>query len=90
MPLPDRAGARHPGRVSTVDARGRLEDEPFAFRITKDGRVLVSYQGRQVAVMAGARAARLTAALRDAAGDPMSVQLLLARATGQFKHGNER
>jgi hypothetical protein len=49
VPLPDRAGARHPGRVSTVDARGRLEDEPFAFRITKDGRVLVSYQGRPVA-----------------------------------------
>jgi hypothetical protein len=76
--------------MSGVDGRGRLEGEPFSHRVTKDGRVLVRFEGRQVAVIAGARAARLIAALRDAAGDTPTVQLLLARATGQFKHGTER
>jgi microcystin degradation protein MlrC len=73
-----------------VDERGRLEGEPFTHRVTKDGRVLVSFEGRQVSVVAGQRAARLIAALRAAASDPAGVQLLLAKATGHFKHGTER
>jgi hypothetical protein len=73
-----------------VDHRGRLHGEPFTHRVTKDGRVLVSFEGRQVSVVAGQRAARLIAALRGAAGDPAGVQLLLAKATGHFKHGTER
>jgi hypothetical protein len=76
--------------MSGVDGRGRLEGEPFGHRVTKDGRVLVWFEGRQVAVIGGARAARLTAALRDAAGDARTVQLLLTRATGHVKHGTER
>jgi hypothetical protein len=73
-----------------VDERGRLDDEPFAHRVTKDGRVLISFEGRRVSVVAGRRAARLVAALQQAAGDPAAVQLLLAKATGHFKHGTER
>jgi hypothetical protein len=73
-----------------VDARGRLEDEPFGHRVTKDGRVLVSFQGRQVTVVAGRRAERLAGELAAAGGDAAQVQLLLAKATGHFKHGNER
>jgi len=72
-----------------VDARGRLEGEPFAYRVTKDARVRITFEGRQVTVVAGQRAARLAAALRDA-DDPVAVQLLLAKATGHFKHGTER
>jgi signal transduction histidine kinase len=44
---------------------------------------------RCVAPQDGPRAARLAAALR-AADDPATVQLLLAKATGHFKHGTER
>jgi hypothetical protein len=73
-----------------IDARGRLGDEPFDHRVTKDGRVLISFEGRQVTVVAGARGTRLATALADAADDPQAVQLLLAKATGNFKHGNER
>jgi hypothetical protein len=73
-----------------VDARGRLEDEPFGHRVTKDGRVLVSFQGRQIMVVAGKRAARLVGDLDAAGGDVTRVQMLLAKVTGNFKHGNER
>ena len=74
----------------TVDARGRLEEEPFGHRVTKDGRVLVTFQGRQVTVVAGKRAGRLIGELEAARGDVARVQMLLAKVTGNFKHGNER
>jgi len=62
--------------------------EQFAYRLTKDGRVFVTFHGRHVVTVAGTRAGRLAAAL-DAADDEQ-VQLLLAKATGNFKRGNER
>jgi hypothetical protein len=50
-----------------------LEDDPFDWRVTKDGQLLVSRGGRVVTTISGATAAKL-----------------LARATGNYKHGNER
>ena len=61
---------------------------PLTYRTTKDGRVLVAFRGRHVVTVAGRRADRLAAAL--AAADGEQEQLLLARATGNFKRGNER
>jgi hypothetical protein len=71
-----------------VDKRKRLAADPFSHVVTKDGRILVSRSGRNVGVIAGARAERLRAQL--AAADERAVQLLLARATGQYRHGTER
>ena len=65
-----------------------LEDRPFSYRVTKDGRVLVSWGSSRVATVAGSAAARLIAALDVA--DEERAQHLLARATGNFKRGNER
>ena len=64
--------------------------DQFAYRVTKDGRVRVDFHGRHVVTVAGRQAERLRAALQAADGDHDAVQLLLARATGNFKHGNER
>jgi hypothetical protein len=60
----------------------------FAYRITKDGRVRISHDGRHVVTVAGPAARALIPALQGA--DPEAEQLLLARATGNFKRGNER
>lgn len=60
----------------------------FGYRVSKDGRVFVSFQGRHVVTVAGAKAERLAAALAGADGE--QTQLLLAKATGNFKRGNER
>jgi hypothetical protein len=60
----------------------------FAYRATKDGRVLISWEGRDVVTLTGTKAEKF----RDAAerGDAEAAQLLMARATGNFKRGNER
>lgn len=65
-----------------------LEDDPFDWRTTKDGQVLVSRGGRLVTTVRGRAAAALLGRLERA--DEDGVQQLLARATGNYKRGNER
>ena len=64
-----------------------MDAAPFGYRITATGQVLVSRDGRQVATIAGTAAAKLTQRLGE---DPELDQLLLAKATGNYKRGNER
>jgi hypothetical protein len=65
-----------------------FDAEPFEWRVTADSRVLVSRGSKQVVVVAGARGAKLCAQLDTA--DEEQAQQLLARATGNYKRGNER
>ncbi len=65
-----------------------LAERPFGYLVTKDGRVRISFRSTVVTTVAGSNAARLIAALDGAHVD--DVQQLLARATGNFKRGNER
>lgn len=65
-----------------------LMKAPFTFQAVKGGKVLISREGRVVTVLARARAEKF---LREAAGaDAEALQLLLARVTGHYRHGNER
>ena len=60
----------------------------FAWASTKDGRVRISWRGRVVTTLVGGSAARF---LEQVEGlDREGEQLLMARATGNFKRGNER
>lgn len=70
------------------DAGNRFDEDIFTHRITKDRNVLISWQGRIVTTIASRNAAKLISRLENA--DRREVQHLLARATGHFKHGNER
>ena len=60
----------------------------FAWRSTKDGRIRISHHGRVVTTLAGDRAAAFKS--RVEAGDDAEAQALMARATGNYKRGNER
>ena len=74
--------------MSPIDQRGQLVDEPFGYRTSKDGQVFIQYHGRQVLTFRGNDARRLLARLADLDGPGQ--QLALAKATGNFKRGNER
>lgn len=64
-----------------------LQDDPFDYELTKSGNVRVFRGGRHVVTVSGAAARKLVARLgADAEHD----QHLLARATGNYKQGNER
>ncbi|HKV31758.1 MAG TPA: hypothetical protein VJT14_12165 [Candidatus Dormibacteraeota bacterium] len=60
----------------------------FSYRLTASGVLLVRWGGREVRRLAGSRAKAL--AVQLATATPAEAQQLLARATGNFKRGNER
>ena len=64
-----------------------IEDDPFDYRITKSGLIIIARGGRTVLELGGKQAEALIARL--GAGD-VADQHLLARATGNYRRGNER
>ena len=74
--------------MSEIDKRNRLADEPFAYRVTKDGTIFIAWHGKTVTTLRGKAAERFLAAVHDL--DDRAAQLLMAKATGHFKHGTER
>ena len=60
----------------------------FAYRATADRSVHITWRGRVVTVLAGPAADRFLE--RVAAPDAEGAQMLMAKATGQFKRGNEK
>lgn len=74
--------------MGDTDARGRLIDDPFSFRTTKSGEVMISRGGRVVQTLGGPVAAKLLKAL--AVADEQQAQLILAKSTGNYRRGNER
>lgn len=65
-----------------------MPDAPFSYRSVDDGTVRIAWHGRHVVTLAGSKAARFLERVTEA--DPEEAQLLMARATGNFKRGNER
>lgn len=74
--------------MGDIDQRGKLAENPFSFRTTKDRKVFIHWNGKQVMVLKGKAAEKFLAEINDA--DEHQAQLLMAKATGHFKHGNER
>lgn len=74
--------------MNGVDKRGKLEEQPFTYRITKDGQVFIHWHGRQIMTLKGKSAEKFITAIKQA--DAQQAQLLMARVTGHFKHGNEK
>lgn len=71
-----------------IDKRGKLDDEVFTYKITKDKKVFISWHGKQVTTLSGSKAEDFIVEIEDAEGK--EIQLIMAKATGHFKHGNER
>ena len=61
---------------------------PFSYVSTKSGLVQISWQGRVVTTLSGREAERFLR--KVASGDPDQAQLVMAKATGHFKHGTEQ
>jgi hypothetical protein len=74
--------------MNSIDKRGKLKEEPFTFRITKEGKVFIHWHGKQVMILKGSAADKFRDAVAKA--EPEQAQLIMAQVTGHFKHGNER
>jgi hypothetical protein len=61
---------------------------PFSYATRSDGSIVISYHTAPVTILRGRSAERFASRIADA--DAAASQQLMARATGAFKHGNER
>lgn len=75
--------------MGKIDKRGKLDEEIFSYQATKSGRVLLYWQGKLIKTLAGKQAQKFLRQI-DAANTDKELQLIMAKATGNFKHGNER
>ncbi len=74
--------------MKNIDKRGKLQENPFTFRAIKDGKVFIYWHGKQIMILKGKAADKFTESISKM--NPAEAQLLMARVTGHFKHGNER
>jgi len=74
--------------MSPTDQKGKLTEEVFAYKATKDQKVFIYWHGKPVTTLSGEKARRFLADMDGASR--YEAQLIMAKATGHFKHGNER
>ncbi|MCR9259258.1 MAG: hypothetical protein NXH95_06020 [Pseudomonadaceae bacterium] len=65
-----------------------LAEQPFSFRANKSGLVHITYLGTHVTTLSGKVAQRFLSRVEGA--DDHAAQLAMAKATGNFKRGNEK
>ncbi|WP_285768826.1 hypothetical protein [Peribacillus sp. SI8-4] len=76
--------------MSKTDKRNKLLEEPFTYILTKKATIIIYFNKKQIKIVKAKEAERLIKKLNDCADNRWEVQLLLAKITGNFKHGNEK
>lgn len=75
-------------KTKYIDRRNILDEEVFTYKITKDKKVFISWHGKQVTILSGKKSEEFIDNIEDA--DFHERQLIMAKATGNFKRGNEK
>lgn len=76
--------------MGEIDKRNRLSEEPFTYKLRKNGTVAIFFGGKQIKIGRDKEAKRLLAKISKVEDNVTEVQLLLAKITGNFKHDNEK
>ena len=74
--------------MGNLDQRDKLKENPFDYQMTKANKMMIFFENRMIMTVSEKKAIKLHAKLEVA--DEFNQQLILAKATGHFKHGNER
>ena len=74
--------------MGEVDKRNKLDEEYFSYKVSKDNKVFIFFYGKQVMILKGKESEKFLSRIQNA--DSKEAQLVLAKVTGNFKHGNER
>lgn len=69
-----------------ADPAGHLAD--FRYQTSKDGKVFIYWTNRLVKTLSGNEARQFIS--RASLADEPAIQMMMAKATGNFKRGNER
>lgn len=74
--------------MNEIDKRNKLDEEPFSYSVSKDNKVFICWYGKQVTILKGKESEKFLARMKNA--DLKEKQLVMAKVTGNFKHGNEK
>lgn len=74
--------------MDNIDKRNRLEEEPFSYKVSKDNKVFIFWEEKQVKILKGKESEKFLAKIAKA--DAFESQLIMAKITGNFKRGNEK
>lgn len=74
--------------MNEIDKRNKLDEEPFSYKVTKDKKVFIYWYEKQVSILKGKESERYLERIENA--NSKEIQLILAKITGNFKHGNEK
>lgn len=72
----------------SVDNRNKLIEDPFTYKNVKDEKVLIYRGGKLIMTQTKKKAIQLLNKLHGKS--EFDQQLILAKVTGHYKHGNER
>lgn len=73
--------------MNNIDKRDKLKEEPFSYRVSKDKKVFLFWHEKQVMILKGKESEKFLGKIEKA--DKLEAQLIMAKVTGNFKHGNE-
>lgn len=74
--------------MGNIDKRNRLEEEFFSYRVSKDNKVFIFWHEKQVMILKGKESEKFLSKVEKA--NTIEAQLIMAKITGNFKHGNEK
>lgn len=74
--------------MGNIDNRDRLQLEPFSYKVTKSNKTLIYYENRQIMILSEKDTKKFLDKIKNQSN--FDIQLVLAKITGNFKHGNER
>jgi hypothetical protein len=74
--------------LNNIDKRNKLKEEPFSYRLSKDNKVFIFWNEKQVMILKGKESEKFLDKVEKA--DTTESQLIMAKITGNFKHGNEK
>jgi hypothetical protein len=74
--------------LNEVDKRNKLDEEPFSYKVSKDNKVFIFWYDKQIMILKGKESEKFLSRIQNA--NSKEAQLVLAKVTGNFKHGNEK
>ncbi len=74
--------------MGEIDKRNKLDEEFFSYKVSKDNKIFIFWYEKQVKLLTGKESEKFLAKIEKA--DSKEAQLIMAKATGNFKRGNEK
>jgi len=74
--------------MKNTNKRNQLIEHPFSYKITNSDKVIIYRDKKHITIIKDRESAKLQSKITNKS--EQQVQLILAKITGNYRHGNER